>query len=242
MQTALVSAVLAAAVLLCGPAPARACHAASQIQLYPVGTVKGALIALLLHKQFGGNGKRTLTVTASLVRVRGKAKPKRLAKLGSYKLSPRSTRKTLRPVLNKAHKRARRLKGFRRLRMTRWTTCTSRTRCDGAQAITVAKSLAVRLGKKTKRAAWSLSTLHPGPAQYDIASVRRFRSGKSRWAVIDLRAGNNQCIYHARTPSTSKCRDKKQRRQIADGKKLTLRADSEPFHHGHDIAVAIRLR
>ncbi len=95
-------------------------------------------MALLLDKYYSGNERSTLQVTAELVRVTAKGKPKVIAKLGRHKITRWSLARTLRPVLRRALKKAKRLRGFKRLRMTHWTTCEHREKCGTAQVTTTA--------------------------------------------------------------------------------------------------------
>jgi hypothetical protein len=246
-----------------GSPPAQACNTASQIQLYPLGVSGDALVALLLAKYYGGAERQTLEVTAELVRITAKGKPKVIAKLGHHKITRRSLARTLRPVLRRALKNAKRLRGFKRLRMTHWTTCEHRKKCSTAQVTiatitttttttattatatttttTTTKKLGAQIGKKQKNVSWYLSSIYRKPGDYTISSVRRFAAGKTKWAIVDLRAGDARCSSIVHLPSSRRCALAKQYKDKPDGRKITLRADSSPHHHGRDIAVAIRL-
>jgi hypothetical protein len=221
--------------------PAQACYSATQIQLYPLGVSGNTLVALLLAKYYGGAEFKTLEVTAELVRVTAKGKPKVIAKLGRHKITRHSLARTLRPVLRRALKKAKRLRGFKRLRMTHWTTCEHRKKCGTALVTTTAKKLGAQIGKKQKNVSYALSSTYRRPGDYTISSVRRFVTGKTKWAIVDLRAGDARCSSIIHLPSSRSCARAKRFKQKPDGRKITLGADSSPHHHGWDIAVAIRL-
>jgi hypothetical protein len=235
-------AVLSAtvALMLVAPPPsAHACHDATQFQLYPLGVSGSSLIGMAVHKSFGGNEHIELTVTASLVRIDGKGVYKHLAKLGTRMIPWRTYERDMAPLIDKAVQIARKLPGFAPVRMTSWTQCAHRTKCDGV-AVTRGKRLGIAVGSRHRTTHHPLSMTYKRPADYEIGTVRRYTSGKHSWLVADLRAGGYFCSSLMNQRARAACSRSRQTRNHPEPT-LSLQPNQFPLHHGHDIAIALPL-